>query len=362
MLFTSKRNRSEQVKFLIAFPTVLRTCLESSRKTAAESQATLEKSLKKLGLDLTEIETGVSRFERATIKSFQDIASNSQASSKVIQAAFEKAFSNVKSPEGIRQLENELEKLRREGRLAETDLQDLDRRLGELGRSGREAANDLDPLSDTLNDVADAADQLGGDGGSLGSISSLLELVKNPAVAAGGALAAMATAYGSINLESSRTKDILISLTGSQEKANEAMEYARQVANLLGADVNETSKVWVNFDNTMTSLGQTTEQSKSLFESLSYAILKSGGSMDDVNETVEEFREGLTEGAINGENLEQILREKMPRAFDEMAKAAGVSNEELGKMLEDGMDIQEMLPLLEKGIKDVWRYIENNGS
>lgn len=164
----------------------------------------------------------------------------------------------------------------------------------------------------------------------------------------------MATAYGSINYEASNTKSILVALTGSQEKATEAMEYARKVANLLGVDVNETSKTWVNFDNTMHSLGQTTEQSKSLFESLSYAIIKSGGSMDDVNETVEEFREGLTEGTINGENLEQILRERLPRAFDGMAQAVGVSNEELGKMLEEGMDIQEMLPLLEKGIKSAF--------
>lgn len=138
--------------------------LGDSGKTAEESTQELDKNLKKLGTDLGEVETGVSKFERATINAFKSIAENSQASGKTISVAFDSALSKIKSPEGIKQLDNELEKLKREGKLTEAELEHLERQINSLGDEGKRASNNLDTLSDGLNEVSDAADGLGGDG------------------------------------------------------------------------------------------------------------------------------------------------------------------------------------------------------
>lgn len=306
---------------------------------------------------------GVSKFERAIINSFEAIASNSQASGDTIQAAFERALESIKSPEGIEQLERNLDRLRQEGRLTESQLEQLQNQLNQLGQQSRETARETTPLSDSLNDIGDAADQLGGDGGSLGSISSLLELMKNPAVALAGAFAALVASYVAINKESDEVKSHLLTLLGTQEKVTEAMEYAARVSQMLGTNLNETAESWVDFDNGMKALGVSADDSRRLFEQLSYSIIKTGGDINDVREdAVEMFNEALTEGTINGEALQELLRGRLAPAFDAMARAAGFSRDELGSMLDKGIAVNDLLPLLTQGLKDAFgetQYIES---
>lgn len=327
---------------------------EASKQSEQDMQS-LEKSLKKLGLDFAEIETGINRFERSTLKTFEEIASNSEASSKVISAAFNAAFGRIKSPEGIRQLENDLERLKQEGRLTEADMRDLDAQLNKLGQESRETAGEVKPLTDSLNDVADAADQLGGGGGALGQIGTAIELLKNPAVAAAGAVVGLMAAFGDVNKEYQDTISLLTALTGSQEKASNSMEYARIVANELGADINETAIAYQTIESAMSRTGASTTDVRALFESLSNAILRTGGTMEDVRDGgVEMLNEGMVEGTINGEALQEMLGGAMVPALEGMANAAGVTVEQMGDMLNKGIDINKFLPLLQKGLENAF--------
>lgn len=146
----------------------------------------------------------------------------------------------------------------------------------ETDKKLEETETTLEKVQNALNDVDDAASRLGGSGGSLGSISDGLELIKNPAIAAAGAVVGLVSAYGAINVEAQQTNAVLLGLAGSQKRANEVLEYARKVANDLGTEVSATAKTWVSFDNAMTASGYSAEQSRSLFETLSHAIIKTG--------------------------------------------------------------------------------------
>lgn len=82
----------------------------------------------------------------------------------------------------------------------------------------------------------------------------MLQLAKNPAVALAAALTAIAAAYVEVNKGSDETKRNLLTLLGTQEKVNDAMEYAARTATLLGTEVNETAQAWVDFDNGLKAL------------------------------------------------------------------------------------------------------------
>lgn len=321
---------------------------ESSGQAEKELEA-LESAFNRLGLDLKSLEPKLSAFEKRTISTFQSIANNSQASGEQIKAAFEQSLSKIKSPQGLKQLEEEFDKLKQSGKLSGEQLEALEKKLKGFSEVAEDTAKKTSVLDEAIDGIAESSDLAG----------SALSLLKNPITGIIGIIGALATAYFSVNKAADDTTSTLKQLTGSQEKATEAMRYAGIIAKTLGTDVNETAKTWVNFDNTMAALGQNASQSKQFFETLSYAILSTGGSMDDVNETVEEFREGLTEGSLSGENLEQILRERLPRAMVEMANATGMSVEELGEFLESGADITTMLPLLEEGVRKAYGEFQN---
>lgn len=323
--------------------------LGEGSKTAEQELEELESAFSRLGLDLKTLEPKLSAFEKRTISTFESIANNSQATGEQISVAFEQSLGKIKSPQALKQLEEQFEKLKASGKLTESQLTDLQTKLSGFGKQAEETAEKTSCLSDAIDSIADSSDLA----------SSAMELLKNPITGIIGIIGTLATAYFSVNKAADDTTSTLASLTGSQEKATQAMSYAAAVAKKLGTDVNETAKTWVSFDNTMRALGQNAGQSKQFFETLSYAILSTGGSMDDVNETVEEFREGLTEGTLSGENLEQILRERLPRAMVEMANSTGMSVDELGEFLESGADINTLLPELEAGIRKAYGAIQN---
>lgn len=327
--------------------------LKNVNETADKSDSSLkdlDKNLKKLGTSFDEIETGVSKFERGILSSFDAVANNSKASGKVIEAAFEKALDSLKSPEGVKELENSLERLKSEGKLTESQIEQLQNKIQNLGNDSKKTADDNIKLSDSLDIMGDAAESVGGESGPLGQVSAGLELIKNPAVALIGIITALATAHAKYAIESQGVNNILLKLAGSQERVNEAMEVAKGVAESLGIDVNETAKTWLSFDNALKSSGINAQLSETFFKNLSYAIVSTGGSIDDINDTIEEFREGMSDGTLNGENLEQILREKLPQAFDKSARALGITNEEFREFLNSGQDMATLIPVLNAGI------------
>jgi len=195
-------------------------------------------------------------------------------------------------------------------------------------------------------------------------LGSLLEQLKSPASLITTVLTSLASTIFTIGDEYDKTEKHLTAFTGSQEKATEAIEYARRIANLLGTDIQETAQTWSSFDSTMQAIGITADRSKGFFEALSHAILSTGGSMDDVKETVEEFREGLTDGTLNGENLEQIFRDRLPRAFEASAQSMGLTNEEFSSFLNSSIDVKDILPILETGVRKAFGDIKpiNNTS
>lgn len=310
----------------------------------------LDKNLRKLGTSFDEIETGINKFERGILSSFDAVANNSKASGKVIEAAFEKALDSLKSPEGVKELENSLERLKSSGKITESQLEQLQQKIKNLGNESQETVRENKNLSDSLGEIGDAAESVGGESGPLGQISAGLELIKNPAVALIGIVTALATAHAKYAIESQGVNNILLQLAGSQERANEAMGVAKEVAESLGTDVNETAKTWLSFDNALKSSGINAQLSETFFKNLSYAIVSTGGSIDDINDTIEEFREGMSDGTLNGENLEQILREKLPQAFDKSAQALGITNDEFRDFLNSGQDMATLIPVLNKGI------------
>lgn len=213
----------------------------------------------------------------------------------------------------------------------------------------------MKPLSESIDDLTEAAEGLGGESGGLGQLSTIIQTLKNPTVALGGAFAGLAAAFTTINHEYANVMSNLIALTGSQEKANDAMAYARVIADELGQGVNETALAYQEIESAMTRTGATTNQSRELFEALSHAILTTGGTMEDVRDgAIELLNEGMAEGKVNGENLQEMLKGAMIPALDGMAKAAGVTVDEMASMLEEGMELNKFFPVFQQGLENAF--------
>ena len=87
------------------------TNAEAAAKVQAEAIESLSNSFSELGTSLNAVQTGVSDTERNIIGAVENIASSTEATSGLIASAFEDAFEQVKSPQGLIELSDLLNKV-----------------------------------------------------------------------------------------------------------------------------------------------------------------------------------------------------------------------------------------------------------
>jgi tape measure domain-containing protein len=121
----------------------------------------LGERLRRLGLDLQEIRTGIDATTRSAIENFRAISVSAVADAKIIQEAFEAVFKTVENPEELASLRSALEGVRVEGFNAAAAIEQIDKKLRALKALPPELAEAFKTLGVTsaasLQQAADAA-------------------------------------------------------------------------------------------------------------------------------------------------------------------------------------------------------------
>ena len=167
------------------------------------------------------------------------------------------------------------------------------------------------------------------------------------AYAAVTALQAMGdTVKGMVN--TSRTFDSIgksLEVTaGSSVNAARSMEFIRDTAQRLGLDLASSAKAFADLQAAANGTAMEGANTQKIFFAVSQAMSALGKSADDTQGALLAISQMMSKGAVSAEELRGQLGERLPGAFNLMAKAVGVSTAELSKLLEQGKVGIEVLP------------------
>lgn len=114
------------------------------------------------------------------------------------------------------------------------------------------------------------------------------------------------------------------------------LEFIRSNADRLGQDFITVSEAYTRFAAAAVGSGATLDEVRTIYVKSSEAAAVLGLSQEDLKGTFKAFEQIFSKGKIQAEELSQQLGDRLPGAISIMAKAVGVSNAELFKLMEQG--------------------------
>ena len=144
----------------------------------------------------------------------------------------------------------------------------------------------------------------------------------------------------------------LRSVSKDTQEFNDNFQFASDVSKRYGQDINKIVDTYKNFIASTNESNVSLARRKELYEQ----IIKAGSTLalsnDDIEGTLRAVGQIFSKGTVQSEELRQQLGERLPGAFNIMAKAIGVSEVELNKMLKDGVVLAEdVMPLFGKELE-----------
>ena len=140
-------------------------------------------------------------------------------------------------------------------------------------------------------------------------------------------------------------KSSFLAASGSIRQAGEDFQYVAELSTKLGRNLTATSRGYAQIAVAAKTAGLTLEDTKNIFEAAAEASTAFGLSADDTEGVLRAFTQMLSKGRVNAEELRQQLGDRLPVAVPLMAKALGLTTQELDKMMETGQVLSnEALP------------------
>jgi len=136
----------------------------------------------------------------------------------------------------------------------------------------------------------------------------------------------------------------LRTVLGTQEAANQELDWLRGVADNLGLDIETVAGSYAKLAAATKNTAIEGEGTRDIFFAVSGAMAKLGQSSADTEGALTALSQMVSKGKVSAEELRQQLGERMPGAFQLFADAAGVSTAELDKMLQKGEVGIDLLP------------------
>ncbi len=240
--------------------------------------------------------------------------------------------------------------------------------LNDYSRAWRELANSVDVTSKEFRQATQEAQRFerqaakaqgrrrtGGAGGALAAIGSAGLLGPEALIGAGaGALFGSPLAGAAIGSTvvaplrqfagqaAEQVADIRrfqIALAGVSDdlddykKSTDAVSAAQQKF-LLPLD--QATKQYTRLKASVRGAGLTTEDTTTVFNGISAAIIATGGSAEDLNSALVATSQVFSKGKVSAEELRQQIGERLPGAFTIFAQSIGKTPAQLDKALEDG--------------------------
>lgn len=150
----------------------------------------------------------------------------------------------------------------------------------------------------------------------------------------------------------------LSQVTGTQEEFNQAQEFISRVAEQYGVGIQELTRSYTQFYVSAKDKLSGNEI-RGIFESISKAAGAMGLSVEQQQGAFTALTQMLAKGTVQAEELRGQLSERLPGAFGILAKSMGVSEQQLGKMLEQGQVLAaDVLPAFARELEKAYG-IEN---
>jgi len=142
---------------------------------------------------------------------------------------------------------------------------------------------------------------------------------------------------------------------GSQQNVQVEFAYLRSEADRLGKSFYDLADPYKQIAAASKGTALEGEKTREIFSAITEASSALGMSADDTNGALNAISQMMSKGTIQAEELRGQLGERLPGAFQIMARALGVSTEELNKMLEKGEVIaDDALPKLRDEIHKMY--------
>lgn len=136
-------------------------------------------------------------------------------------------------------------------------------------------------------------------------------------------------------------------LTGSSTAAARQIDELKSLANNFGVSFDTAAGAYKDFATAATLAGQSLDQTNQQFKAVVVASRAMGLSAEQMDGAFRALQQSLSKGVLQAEELRGQLSERIPGAFALTAKAVGVTEAELGKMISSGnVMAKDVLPLL----------------
>lgn len=154
-------------------------------------------------------------------------------------------------------------------------------------------------------------------------------------------------------------------LTGSSAQAANQLEEIQSLTNNFGVNFKSAAEAYKNFATAATLAGQSLEKTNEQFKAVLLAAKAIGLSTEQIDNAFRAMQQAISKGVLSAEELRGQLSEAIPGAFSLTAQAIGVTEQELGKMIESGKVMSvDVMPLLAMQLQQTFgpQMLENANS
>ena len=146
----------------------------------------------------------------------------------------------------------------------------------------------------------------------------------------------LASRFVDVARETNRARMALRNISGDAAMYGKNMNYLTNLAQQYGQDLNTLTTNFARFSAASNAAGVSLEDQKKIYSSMTKAITAFGLGGEEANLTYMALGQMMSKGKISSEELRRQIGERIPIAMQAMANAAGVSIQQLDKMLKNG--------------------------
>lgn len=163
-------------------------------------------------------------------------------------------------------------------------------------------------------------------------------------------LSNMVSRFIEVARETTRARVALRNISGDAQGFSKNMDFLIKSSNRWGQELNGMTSEFAKFSAAASSAGISIQDQHTIFESFTRSITAFGMSSEDAHLAYLALSQMMSKGKISSEELRRQLGERMPVAMEAMARAVGVTIQELDGLLKAGKLISKdvMLPFVKE--------------
>lgn len=163
-------------------------------------------------------------------------------------------------------------------------------------------------------------------------------------------LSNLASRFIDVARETTRARVALRNISGDAGGFKKNMDFLMGSSNRWGQELNAMTAEFSKFSAAASSAGISIQDQHSIFESFTRSITAFGMKSEDAHLAYLALSQMMSKGKISSEELRRQLGERMPVAMEAMARAVGVTIQELDGLLKAGKLVSKdvMLPFVKE--------------